>query len=338
MTELHAAAWDRPNDDPSLRWVSPPGWTPQAPGWSPPEGWRPNASWPAAPFAWSFWLVQTPDGAWDAIPQHSSTMCPKQTPTVGVFPVEQSPTPTQDVDAMPNVSSAPFAGLDKFRAPRVEVTSESTAAVHVHANHGMRWNRPPGWPVTPTDWSPPSGWEPDPAWPPAPYGWPLWLPESDVDEAGGSVDKSTAATRSEPFPPPGLDAASPPRHFPTTFCRACGRPVDPRAVVCPYDGVAQQQIPQGGASSRPHPKSMGLAIFLNLLFPGAGHIYAGIAHKSIGFLVASSISFVLYLAARAPSDRVAALVIGGIAFLLSINGAVRAVNDHNAPLKPPQLH
>lgn len=39
----------------------------------------------------------------------------------------------------------------------------------------MRFNPPPGWPISP-DWTPPENWHPDPFWPPMPEGWQLWVP------------------------------------------------------------------------------------------------------------------------------------------------------------------
>jgi hypothetical protein len=41
----------------------------------------------------------------------------------------------------------------------------------------VRFNPPPGWPVSVAGWTPPPGWQPDPSWPPAPPGWQLWVPD-----------------------------------------------------------------------------------------------------------------------------------------------------------------
>ncbi|MDT5013444.1 MAG: hypothetical protein QOH57_5061 [Mycobacterium sp.] len=41
----------------------------------------------------------------------------------------------------------------------------------------MRFNPPPGWPVSP-GWAPHSTFVPDPSWPPAPPGWPFWVDDS----------------------------------------------------------------------------------------------------------------------------------------------------------------
>jgi hypothetical protein len=41
----------------------------------------------------------------------------------------------------------------------------------------MRFNPPPGWPVSP-GWEPYPGFAPEPSWPPAPAGWQFWIDDS----------------------------------------------------------------------------------------------------------------------------------------------------------------
>ncbi len=54
----------------------------------------------------------------------------------------------------------------------------------------MKFNPPPGWPISP-DWSPPPQWQPHPSWPPAPPGWQFWIddphgPYSAIEEPIGA--------------------------------------------------------------------------------------------------------------------------------------------------------
>ncbi|MCW3101320.1 MAG: hypothetical protein JWL77_6938 [Chthonomonadaceae bacterium] len=100
---------------------------------------------------------------------------------------------------------------------------------------------------------------------------------------------------SRPELPAGAPSAVPP-----TFCRACGRPVDSRAVICPACGVAQHPAdpvftPGGGMVLPAQPKSSGVAIILSFLWPGAGHLYAADNDKAIAFLVISAICFLISL-------------------------------------------
>ena len=52
--------------------------------------------------------------------------------------------------------------------------------------------------------------------------------------------------------PPNPEAAVPP-----TFCRACGSPIDSRAVICPRCGVAQQGVRRSDLDSTPGPGGAG---------------------------------------------------------------------------------
>ena len=85
---------------------------------------------------------------------------------------------------------------------------------------------------------------------------------------------------------------------PRAFCRACGRGLDPRAVICPACGVAQQPIAPAYAPVvlPPQAKSAGVAMFLSFLWPGAGHLYLeDTGAKAIVFTVVSALCFLLSL-------------------------------------------
>lgn len=45
----------------------------------------------------------------------------------------------------------------------------------------MRFNPPPGWPLSRDGSGPPPGWRPDPSWPAAPPGWRFWIEASESD-------------------------------------------------------------------------------------------------------------------------------------------------------------
>jgi hypothetical protein len=63
------------------------------------------------------------------------------------------------------------------------------------------------------------------------------------------------------------------------YCRARGKQLDPRAVICPACGVAQagvQSVPGTTMSTTgPSKKEPGLAILFSFFFAGAGELYAG---------------------------------------------------------------
>lgn len=43
------------------RFNPPPNWpAPPSRDWMPPPGWKPDPSWPPAPYAWQFWVEDTP--------------------------------------------------------------------------------------------------------------------------------------------------------------------------------------------------------------------------------------------------------------------------------------
>jgi hypothetical protein len=82
----------------------------------------------------------------------------------------------------------------------------------------MRFNPPPGWPVSP-GWEPDPGFVPDPSWPPAPPGWQFW------------IDDSPPATVQAPYQGMPADPGVPP---------AQGVPPYPGAPP-PYPGPPQWQ-------------------------------------------------------------------------------------------------
>lgn len=62
------------------------------------------------------------------------------------------------------------------------------------------------------------------------------------------------------------------------FCRACGKQIDPRAVICPGCGVPQagvQPVSAAVVPTGPSRKEPGLAILFSFFFAGAGELYAG---------------------------------------------------------------
>lgn len=78
------------------------------------------------------------------------------------------------------------------------------------------------------------------------------------------------------------------------YCRACGKQIDPRAVICPGCGVAQTSMAQPalitGTTSGPSRKEPGLAI---LFFAGAGELYAGDSSgKTIALLIVASVAWI----------------------------------------------
>lgn len=93
----------------------------------------------------------------------------------------------------------------------------------------------------------------------------------------------------ETSPTPGPASSLP------TYCRACGKQIDPRAVICPACGVAQAGVTPGaavGAAIGPSRKEPGLAILFSFFFAGAGELYAGDSSgKTIAFLVVATVAW-----------------------------------------------
>src|SRR4051795_10372624 len=100
---------------------------------------------------------------------------------------------------------------------------------------------------------------------------------------------STGVSQSS-VPPPSAPPAA--HAIPTDTCEACGQAVDFRASACP-----RCAFPRGmGLPSLAGPakaKSPRNAMWLSLTWPGAGHIYAGIAEKGAILCGVSVVLFVL---------------------------------------------
>lgn len=93
-------------------------------------------------------------------------------------------------------------------------------------------------------------------------------------------------------PPPGPQFSVAPPVGAHAYCRACANAIDPRAVVCPRCGVPTAAVPTAvpvvtfnGVAQ----KSVGLAIFLDILFPGAGTAYVGFTKRAMPFLIANCV-------------------------------------------------
>ena len=75
-------------------------------------------------------------------------------------------------------------------------------------------------------------------------------------------------------------------------CRTCGKPVVGTAAICLNCGTNQRSSshsPAEAAINAPEPKSVGIAVLLTILFPGAGHLYLGNSKKAIPFVIANAI-------------------------------------------------
>lgn len=105
-------------------------------------------------------------------------------------------------------------------------------------------------------------------------------------------------SQSSSVPPPSAPPAA--HAIPTDTCEACGQAVDFRAKACPRCG-----FPRGtGLSSLGGPvtkaKSPRSAMWLSLTWPGAGHVYAGIAEKGAILCGVSVVLFALSLTLIGP--------------------------------------
>lgn len=90
------------------------------------------------------------------------------------------------------------------------------------------------------------------------------------------------------------------------FCRSCGAGADRSHRFCARCGSAlttapssqQAQVPPAAPVPVRYPeeKSVGLALFLNFLWPGAGHLYAGVrTGLGITFCILNAVAFLLAL-------------------------------------------
>lgn len=118
-----------------------------------------------------------------------------------------------------------------------------------------------------------------------------------------------------------------------TYCRACGKRIDPRAVVCPRCGVAQAVMPARviapGSSVAPSRKEPGLAIIFSLFFAGAGELYAGDSSgKTIALLIVAGIAWLCaFTWVLLPVTLLCIPV-----FIYSTLRASRLVKQHNAQI------
>ena len=87
-----------------------------------------------------------------------------------------------------------------------------------------------------------------------------------------------------------------PKVAPGRFCSSCGKPIQPNAVVCLDCGAAASAVvPTWVAPRSPEKKSYGMALFLTILWPGAGHLYLGNNDKAMPYVIANAVGLVSYL-------------------------------------------
>jgi ribosomal protein L37E len=98
-------------------------------------------------------------------------------------------------------------------------------------------------------------------------------------------------------PPPSAPPAA--HAIPTDTCQACGQAVDFRASACPRCGFPRGlALPKLGGGAKA--KSPRTAMWLSLSWPGAGHVYAGIAEKGTILCVVAAVLFALSLTLIGP--------------------------------------
>lgn len=120
-----------------------------------------------------------------------------------------------------------------------------------------------------------------------------------------------------------------------TYCRACGRSIDPRAVLCPSCGVAQ--APAGAVlASRSGEKSPAIAILISFIWPGSGHLYLGRSEKAIVLMIASFLMFCLAFTALFPIALLVDLALAIYAMfdanrLAKTSGSMTAASDPTGP-------
>lgn len=110
---------------------------------------------------------------------------------------------------------------------------------------------------------------------------------------------SPTAAQASPALPAAILPAIKPTPTAATYCRACGNPLDSRAMMCPRCGVATRNATDAGVAAAAlamNHKSPGMAMVLSLLFTGAGQVYCGKVGRGIAFFLAAVFSAVLILA------------------------------------------
>lgn len=89
-----------------------------------------------------------------------------------------------------------------------------------------------------------------------------------------------------------MDTEAPPSPSLAAYCRACGKQIDPRAVICPACGVAQGASSAAAIPTGPSRKEPGLAILFSFFFAGGGELYAGDSSgKTIALLIVAGIAW-----------------------------------------------
>jgi TM2 domain-containing membrane protein YozV len=160
---------------------------------------------------------------------------------------------------------------------RIEITEDQLGSAAGQAAP----SRPP---------APPAAGQATPGRPPAPPAPPAPT-QASAGPALPAVAGAKAATQQPPptqVPPVG-----------GSYCSGCGSPVHPQAVMCPRCGVATVSAAQATGAAMNlalNSKSTGLAIFLSLIFTGAGHWYVGRVGRGFAFFGAAVISGILTLA------------------------------------------
>lgn len=73
----------------------------------------------------------------------------------------------------------------------------------------------------------------------------------------------------------------------TKYCTNCASQIDVNAVICPNCGVQISNVSEE--------KSALVAALLTILFPGLGHLYLGLNHKGLTFILLYVVSIILII-------------------------------------------
>ena len=111
---------------------------------------------------------------------------------------------------------------------------------------------------------------------------------------GANLESGAGATAGPSAPSAPAIPAAPAAQASPSYCRACGKQIDPRASMCPHCGVAQNRglagLVDSGAKKEPW-----IAVLLAFLWSGLGHIYVGGDNmgKGIALAVAYGVTWLL---------------------------------------------